>query len=72
MLFLAAGTSVGLPKAPTIAVSDFDVRGLSKDDALVISDQLRSELLNTRTFEVIERSAMEQGLIFSLTCSASA
>lgn len=59
LLFLAISPAPAQTKAPLIAVSDFEARGFSKDEALIISDQLRSELLNRGTFRVIERGQME-------------
>lgn len=44
----------------SIAVNDLEARGMSKDDAGIISDRLREELLNTGTFRVMERTVMDQ------------
>jgi len=41
-----------------IAVIDFEPKGLSRQDALRVSEWLRTELINTNQFRVIERSAM--------------
>jgi TolB-like protein len=41
-----------------IAVIDFDGKGVSKADATRVSEWLRTELINTGQFKVIERSAM--------------
>lgn len=41
-----------------IAVIDFEAKGLSRQDALRVSEWLRTELINTNQFRVIERSAM--------------
>jgi TolB-like protein len=41
-----------------IAVMDFDGKGVSRADASRVSEWLRTELINTNQFRVIERSAM--------------
>jgi|GEM_PF-2120661 len=41
-----------------IAVIDFEPKGLSRQDAARVSEWLRTELINTNQFRVIERSAM--------------
>jgi len=41
-----------------IAVIDFDAKGVTKNDASRVSEWLRTELINTGQFRVIERSAM--------------
>lgn len=44
----------------SIAVSDLEARGMTKDEGGIISDRLREELLNTGVFRVMERSVMDQ------------
>ncbi len=41
-----------------IAVIDFEAKSVSRQDAVRVSEWLRSELINTGQFKVIERSAM--------------
>lgn len=41
-----------------IAVIDFEAKGVSRQDASRLSEWLRTELINTNQFKVIERSAM--------------
>ncbi len=47
-------------KAPLIAVNDLLPRGISKDDALIISDRLRAALLETGKVRVLEREEMDK------------
>ena len=51
-------------KKPVIAVMDIDAKGekVSKDDAHTIADFLRTDLANTGTFSVVERSRMKDVL----------
>lgn len=51
-------TSSVQSKYMLIAVIDFEAKGVSKDDAARVSEWLRTELINTGKFKVIERSAM--------------
>jgi len=43
-----------------VAVNDLAARGVETSDASIISDRLRSELLNTGRFRVMERGQMDQ------------
>lgn len=59
-----------------LGVSDFDARGLTKDESLIITDRIRSELIKTNKYKVMERSRMEeilkeQGFQVSGACSSS-
>ncbi len=58
--FSQASASGNAKMAPAIAVSNLEALGLSSSDALVITDQLRSEFMKTQAFQVIERSQMEE------------
>lgn len=54
----------------TLAVLDFEPRGISRRDSMRLTDWLRTELINTKQFTVIERNAMNEILkeqSFSLT-----
>lgn len=56
-------TAIGIPAINTdnallIAVIDFEAKGVSRQDAMSLSEWLRTELINTNQFKVIERSAM--------------
>lgn len=44
---------------PTIAVHTLEARGISEDEAATLSDVLRSKLMNTRKYVVMERGQME-------------
>jgi hypothetical protein len=75
-LFIIVSVAFAAPVKLSIAVSDLETRGLTKDDAGIISDRLRDELLNTGAFRVMERSVMdeilkEQSLQASGACSGS-
>jgi hypothetical protein len=47
-------------KTPLVAVSDLDPHGISRSDAAIISDRLRSELLQTGRVRVLERGEMDR------------
>ena len=46
----------------TIAVVDFEAKGVSNDEASALSDRLRNELTEFGEYTVVERSQMEEGL----------
>jgi len=53
-----------------LAVIDFEAKGISKKESQTASDWLRTEMINTGAFKVIERSAMDTILkeqAFSMT-----
>lgn len=61
---------------PSLAVSDLESRGLSKDEALIISDRLRQEIQSTGKFRIMERSMMsailqEQGFQQTGACDSA-
>ena len=43
----------------SIAVSDFEAKGISNDEAAIITNRIRSELTKTGVFTVVERGQME-------------
>jgi len=45
---------------PTVAVLDFIGKGVSAEEASVLTDKLRGELVNSGTVQVIERGAMDE------------
>jgi len=45
---------------PNAAVLDFDFKNVSKEDALIISDFFRSELIKTNKFNVLDRNYTEK------------
>lgn len=49
-------------KAPLVAVNELSFRGVSANDATIITDRLRSELLQTGRVRILERSEMDQVL----------
>ena len=56
---LFSGTPIIKGGSPVlIAVIDFEAKGVSRQDASRLSEWLRTELINTNQFKVIERSAM--------------
>ena len=46
----------------SIAVSDFEAKGISNDEAAIITNRIRSELTKTGVFTVVERGQMESVL----------
>jgi hypothetical protein len=70
--FPAADTTAG--HVPLIAVNNLEGRGVTPDEAATLSDVLRTELLNTGRYKVMERTQMEailkeQGFQQSGACS---
>jgi len=51
--------SVSTDSIPSIAIMDFNVIGIDKDDALSLTERLRSEIINLKQFIVLERSAIQ-------------
>jgi len=47
-------------KAPLVAVSDLNPRGIAANDASIITDRLRTELLQTGKVRVLERAEMDK------------
>lgn len=47
-------------KSPSLAVEDFASRGVSKDEAAIISDRLREALVQTGKVRVLEREEMHR------------
>ncbi|MBL7010018.1 MAG: PEGA domain-containing protein [Candidatus Marinimicrobia bacterium] len=47
---------------PNIAVLDFDANNITKSEAAILTDRLRTELFEIGAFNVIERSVMEEVL----------
>lgn len=63
-------------KAPLLGVSELTPHGISESDAAIITERLRSELLQTRMVRVLERAEMdkvlkEQAFQNSGACEAS-
>jgi TolB-like protein len=58
---LAQAQPAPAPK-PNVAVTDLAAEGLPASEARIITDRLRSELLNTGAFTVVERGQMEEVL----------
>ncbi len=54
-----AGAQPASPGIPTLAVNDLSAHGLTESEALTLSDVLRSRLMETEKFKVMERSEME-------------
>lgn len=59
ILSAAEEKPAGKTEKPRIAVMDLDAKGVSKDEAEAVADFLRTDLLNTDKFTVIERSRMQ-------------
>jgi hypothetical protein len=60
----------------SLAVNDLDAKGITKDEASVLTDKLRSELNQTGRFKILERGKMdeilkEQGFQKSGACNES-
>ncbi|OGJ90454.1 MAG: hypothetical protein A2268_03020 [Candidatus Raymondbacteria bacterium RifOxyA12_full_50_37] len=69
-------TSIVFPEQNTLAVSELDAKGITKDDAQILTDKLRSGLVQTSGYTVLERGKMdeilkEQGFQQSGACSES-
>lgn len=45
---------------PSLAVSNLDAQGITESEAVVLSDQLRSEFVRSRQFRIVERTQMEE------------
>lgn len=58
VIILMCMTALIYAEKPLIAVADLEARVFTKEDALAVTDQLRSDLLNTGAVRVIERSQM--------------
>ena len=56
---LLAGPLSAQSKKPLIAVLDLDVAGGTKEQALALSNQLRTEILKTGRFTVVDRSQID-------------
>ena len=74
--FILLLSALAFAEPMTLAVSDLEPRGPSSDEALIISDRLREEILLTGSFRVMERGMMqnilkEQGLQQTGACSNS-
>jgi hypothetical protein len=46
-------------KKPLVAVNNLEARGITADEAATLTDVMRSEMINTGKFRVMERSQME-------------
>ncbi len=57
-----AGDEGGDTERVTLAVKDLEARGIGEDEAATLSDVLRSELMNTGRFQVMERNRMQDVL----------
>jgi TolB-like protein len=44
----------------TLAVNDLNAQGVKESDAVVISEQLRAELMKSRKIQLVERSQMQE------------
>ena len=76
LYLILAASGLGEPKLPLVAVLPMDGRGLTSDEASVITDLLGTELMRTESFRVMERSQMdnvlkEQGFQKSGACDNS-
>ena len=75
LIFLGSGAFSQTAKL-NIAVNDLSAKGIKQSEAEIISERLRSELLNTGVFKVMERNDMasvlrEQGFQQTGVCEAS-
>jgi len=59
LLIIFLTTAYSQEKA-LLSVLDFEAKGISKNTAQMASELLRTEIINTNTFEVIERSEMSK------------
>jgi TolB-like protein len=63
LLFIIAVTLsafAGNTESVTLAVNDLNAQGVKESDAVVISEQLRAELMKSRKIRLIERSQMQE------------
>ena len=70
MIALLAAETPVLAQKTTVAVMDFEARGISQLEVAALSDRLRNELFHLEVFQVVERGMMETILIeqdFQLT-----
>ena len=61
LLLIVCSISICIAQT-TIAVIDFDARGISQSEVSTLTDRLRDELIKTGKYNVIERGQMEEVL----------
>ena len=76
LLFLVSSLAYAQGTRMNVAVSNFDSRGLTLDETLIITDRVRSELIRSGDYLVMERSKMdlilkEQSFQESGVCNSS-
>ncbi len=59
LLIAAEKTTAEPASIPMVAVHALESRGIDKDEAATLTDVLRSKLMNTQKFQVMERGQME-------------
>ena len=62
LLLIIIGMSLCIAKT-TIAVLNFDARGISEHEAATLTDRFRNELTKTGQYTVVERGKMEEVLV---------
>ncbi|HCJ65938.1 MAG TPA: hypothetical protein DHV62_01075, partial [Elusimicrobia bacterium] len=60
LIFIFSSTFSFSATKPAVVVSDLDAHGVSGTTALTISEKLRTKLIETKRFNVIERKRMEE------------
>ena len=76
LLFLVSSLAYAQGTRMNVALSNFDSRGLTLDETLIITDRVRSELIRSGDYLVMERSKMdlilkEQSFQESGVCNSS-
>ena len=59
-LVLATVAFAQTPRKTTLAVMDLTATGISKSDGVILTEALLSYLVNTNTFEIVERSKRDE------------
>jgi hypothetical protein len=59
IICLCASMPFAQTKKPLVAINNLEARGITADEAATLTDVMRSEMINTGKFRVMERSQME-------------
>lgn len=59
LFFAMVTAAIAEDSIPTVAVLDFEARGVAQEEAAAFADKFRYELLKTKAFDVMERNQMD-------------
>lgn len=51
---------IGVCQSLNIAISDFEAKGIPEDEAYIITDRIRAQVIQSQQFRVMERSQMDE------------